>query len=67
MKKRLINSLIVVTFAIVLYLALSNGSVILGIVSKFFSVIAPLLLGMAIAFIINVPLKMFESIWIKIF
>lgn len=67
MKKRLINSLIVVTFAIVLYLALSNGSAILGIVSKFFSVIAPLLLGMAIAFIINVPLKMFESIWIKIF
>ena len=67
MKKKLMYSLIVVTFAIVLYLALSNGAVIMGILKKLFSVIAPLVLGLAIAFIINVPLKMFEKLWIKIF
>ena len=62
MKKKLMHSLIVVTFAIVLYLALSNGAVIMGILKKLFSVIAPLVLGLAIAFIINVPLKMFEKL-----
>ena len=67
MKKKLTYSLIVVTFAIVLYLALSNGEVIFGIGKKLFTVLAPLVLGLAIAFIINVPLKLFESLWIKIF
>ena len=66
-KKRLIYPMILIAFGIILYLGLSNGAVILAIVKKLFAVIAPLILGLALAFIINVPLKVFEGLWKKIF
>lgn len=66
-KKRLIYPMILIAFGIILYLGLSNGAVILAIVKKLFAVIAPLVLGLALAFIINVPLKVFEDLWKKIF
>lgn len=66
-KKRLIYPMILIAFGIILYLGLSNGAVILAIVKKLFAVIAPLVLGLALAFIINVPLKVFEGLWKKIF
>ena len=39
----------------------------IGIFEKIFKIIAPIMLGVAIAFILNIPLKKLERLWDKIF
>lgn len=66
MKKRLFYSMILVAFAIILYLGLSNTEVIVKILKGIFSVFFPFVLGLAIAFIVNVLLRQLERLWMFI-
>ena len=67
MKKRLFYSMILVAFAIILYLGLSNTEVIAKILKGFFAIIFPLILGLCIAFIVNVFMRILEKFWMFIF
>lgn len=51
---------IVIALSILLYWGLNNIATITGLFSKFINVIFPLLLGIAIAFILNIPMSFFE-------
>ena len=50
----------IVAFAIILGFALQNLGTIVNIFSKFIDVMSPFLVGAAIAFVLNIPMKMFE-------
>ncbi len=50
-----------VAFSILLYLGLSNLLAVLGFLSKIISVFMPLILGIAIAFVLNLLLKLIEN------
>ena len=68
MKKR--NSLrIALTLATVFVVlwGICNASSLLSAVKAVAGVLAPLLAGLSIAFILNLPLRFFERIWIKLF
>lgn len=52
---------------IVLYVALSNISVVWGAFKQILSIILPIVVGLVIAFIFNVPMKGIENIIEKIF
>lgn len=65
-KKKLLYPMILIAFAIVLYLGLSNTEVIAKILKGIFAVIFPIVLGLAIAFIVNVLLRQLERLWMFI-
>ncbi len=66
-KKRKITSwvIMVASVCIVIIFALKNISMVKNMVSSVFSLVMPLILGVAIALIINVPMGFFESIMFK--
>lgn len=66
-KKKMISAMILIAFAIVLYLGLSNTEVIAKLLKGLFSLIFPLVLGLCIAFIVNVLLRQIERLWMFIF
>lgn len=51
----------IITYAVVLYLCLSNLNLVLSGASKIASVFMPLILGIAIAFVLNLLLKIIEN------
>lgn len=51
----------IVTYAILLYLGASNLNLVLAFISQILSVMKPLIVGIAIAFILNLLLKKFEN------
>ncbi len=53
----------IITFALVLYWCLLHPSQVGGILSGAFSLFAPFLIGFAIAFLVNVPLRLLEGQW----
>ena len=55
----------IITFALLLYWALLHPSQVGGILSGVYAIFAPFILGFAIAFIVNVPLRLLESQWDK--
>ena len=55
---------LIVTYAIVLFLGLSNLDKVLGVLGFFLSVLKPLIIGIAIAFVLNLLLKIIESKYI---
>lgn len=57
--------LLLVLCAIVLYWGLNNLSALSGVVDSFFSLLAPLLLGICIAYVVNLLLKVVERLWDK--
>ncbi len=61
MDKKLKNSLIVVTFAIVLFTALTNIGPVVAFVKKLGGLALPLLIGFVLAFVINVPMRGIEN------
>ena len=67
MKKKLLCGMALVAFAIILYLGLSNTQVIAKIIKSFFAVLFPFVLGLCIAFIVNVLLRQLERLWMFIF
>ena len=59
--KRMLSNLILVAFGISLYLALSNFRVLSGSIRNFFSVLSPFIAGIAIAYLLNIPVHFFEQ------
>ena len=57
--------LLLVLCAILLYWGLNNLSALSGVVDSFFSLLAPLLLGICIAYVVNLLLKVVERLWDK--
>ena len=67
MKKKLMYPMILITFAIVLFLGLSNSNILINIIKQVSSIFMPFVIGFAFAAIINVLLRSLESLWCKIF
>ncbi|MGI6031089.1 MAG: AI-2E family transporter [Eubacteriales bacterium] len=59
--KSVLRYIIVATYAIVLYLALSNLSQFSGVASYVLSVSYPIVLGFFIAYVLNLPMKWLEQ------
>lgn len=55
----------IITFALLLYWGLLHPSQVGGFLSAVFSLFAPFVLGFAIAFLVNVPLRLLEGLWDK--
>ncbi len=55
----------IITFALLLYWALLHPSQVGAILSGAFALVSPFVLGFAIAFIVNVPLRLLEGQWDK--
>ncbi|MDH8679162.1 AI-2E family transporter [Fusibacter bizertensis] len=51
----------IITFAVLLYLGASNLNIVLSFISKIISVLMPLIMGIGIAFILNLLLNKFEK------
>ncbi len=56
--KRLI---LLITFAVTLYLALKNITVIFGVFTKLLSFASPVIAGLCIAFVLNIPMSFLEK------
>lgn len=54
--------LLLITFGILLFLGLSHIQPVLSFVRYLFALISPFLIGLCIAFILNVPLRFFERL-----
>ncbi len=59
-KKTIKTILVIITFAILLYVATANVDVVFSSVIWIFDIILPFLLGAAIAFVLNVPMRFLE-------
>lgn len=59
--KRMISSLAVVCFGVLLYMALSNFGAVTGAVGWFFSIFQPFVVGLCIAYLLNMPMRFFED------
>ena len=66
MRKKLVYPMILITFAIVLYLGLSNSNIIMNILKQISAIFMPFVIGFAFAAIINVLLRPLEDLWCKI-
>lgn len=53
--------ILIVSVAILLYLCLNNLGVIWAIISKLFSLAAPVIAGLCIAFVLNIPMSALEK------
>lgn len=60
-KKNIKKILAIITFAIILFWGLQNLTVVTGLISTLLGLIAPFIMGLCIAFIINVPMKVMEK------
>ena len=67
MTKKTKQYLLLITFAIGLFAALTNFDIVLSIANKIFNLFLPLIVGLVIAFILSVPMKGFENLITKIF
>ena len=56
----------IISFALIGLLIVNNFSIVTGFVAKFFDIISPFVVGAALAFILNIPMKFFESKFSKI-
>ncbi|WP_193708341.1 AI-2E family transporter [Alkalibaculum sporogenes] len=55
------QNILIVTYGIILFLALMNLSSVLNMLSKVFSIIKPFLYGFIIAYVLNIPYKWFRE------
>ena len=55
----------IITFALLLYWGLLHPGQVTSILSWLFALVSPFVLGFAIAFIVNVPLRLLEGQWDK--
>ena len=62
-KKNSKRILLLIACAVVLYWGLNNLSTLGGVLSSFFSLLAPLLIGVAIAYVMNLLLRAIEGLW----
>ena len=60
-RKNVQKIILIVSSAILLFLAVQNLPAVMGFVGAFFRLLSPFLIGACIAFILNVPLHFFEN------
>ena len=66
-KKGRVGTLVIIAIVFVALWGASNLSSLYGVLNTVFNVIAPVLAGFSIAFILNIPLRFLERLWIKWF
>lgn len=54
------QSILICTYTVVIAFILLNAKPITGIISSLFSIISPFIVAIAIAFVLNIPMKLFE-------
>lgn len=62
-RKNIRRILVIIIISIIIYLGLNNISAVLGVLKQGIGIITPLLLGAALAFILNVPMKLIERLF----
>ena len=62
-KKNVRIILLIIVFTVVLFTAVQNIGAILGFAVNVWGVFSSVIAGLAIAFVLNVPLRMFENKW----
>lgn len=65
--KNMKKILLIITFAILLYMGLNNFSKVTNVIKTIIGIISPFIIGMCIAFIVSVLLKFIEGKWDYIF
>lgn len=60
-KENMIKITLIIFASITFYVALSHFSVVLNILGKIIAIITPFLVGIALAFVLNLPLRLFEN------
>lgn len=66
MEKETKRSLLLITFGIVLFALLMHFSSVIKMLEKGVTLILPILVGLILAFVLNVPMKMFEKLFSKL-
>lgn len=61
--KNIKKILLIITFAAIVFWGLQNYTTVLGGAGKIFGILLPFILGLCIAFILNVLLRMVEKFW----
>ncbi len=59
--RKTIANMLVVLFGVLLYLALANFGAIKSTLGGFFSIISPFIIGIGIAYLLNMPVRFFEQ------
>lgn len=65
-KSNIKKILLIITFAAFVFWLASNYTVALSLIKVIISVISPFIIGLCVAFIINVLLRQLEKLWVKI-
>jgi predicted PurR-regulated permease PerM len=60
-KLRLKKIIFIITYAVVLFIALNNYSEVAGALGKLFGVIVPFIYGIAISFVLNIPYQFYRE------
>ena len=60
-KSDIVKIILLIIIALVVYLTISNLEFIISIISKIFSALFPFILGIALAFILNIPMMKIET------
>lgn len=66
MEKETKRSLILITFGVVLFALLMHFSSVIKMAQRGITLILPIIVGLILAFVLNVPMKMFERLFDKI-
>lgn len=60
-KLKMKNILIIITYTVVLFMALNHFTAVMGTLGKLFRIIVPFIYGIGIAFILNIPFQFFKE------
>ena len=66
MEKETKRSLLLITFGVVLFALLMHFPTVIKTVQRGIALILPIIVGLILAFVLNVPMKMFEQLFTKI-
>ena len=66
MEKETKKSLLLITFGVVLFALLMHFSEVIKILQRGVSLTLPIMVGLILAFVLNVPMKMFERLFTKL-
>lgn len=66
MSKKTKRDILLITFGVCLFAALNNLALVLGFVSKVFSLCIPVITGFVLAFVLNVPMRGYERLLDKL-
>ena len=66
MEKETKRSLLLITFGVVLFALLMHFPTVIKTIQRGIALILPIIVGLILAFVLNVPMKMFEQLFTKI-